>query len=287
MSKAASSSSGPAVQRKLEACREILRSLDRVVVAFSAGVDSTFLLALAAETLGPRRVLAAMGISPSLPHRDRTEGHRLAGKIGVECVEVETDEMSDPAYQANPSDRCFYCKHKLFTRLKGLADERGFRAVCCGANADDAGDFRPGLRAGEQLGIRNPLMEAALSKQEIRDASRAMGLETWDKPAAACLASRIPYGNPISVELLSRVERAEEILKDLGFGTCRVRDHGSVARIEIPAETFARALELRQRLVGPLKGLGYAYVTLDLQGFRSGSMNEVLDGPAKDAAADS
>ena len=264
------------LEDKLQACRETLRGLGRVVVAFSAGVDSTFLLALAVETLGSDNVLAAMGVSPSLAERERAAGGELAKGIGAELVEVPTGEMDDPDYAANPADRCFYCKSDLFTRLGELARQRGFDAVVSGANADDTGDFRPGIRAGRELGVRSPLLEAGLTKADIRAASKAMGLETWDKPAMACLASRVPYGQPITAERLSRIERAEYVLRDLGFSQCRLRDHGPVARIEVPQSEIARVVELRGGIVGPLRELGYSYVTLDLEGFRSGSMNEVL-----------
>jgi len=264
------------LERKLDACRDILRDLGRVVVAFSAGVDSTFLLALAVETLGRENVLAAMGISPSLASAENEAGRELARKIGAELVEVPTGELDDPNYAANPAKRCFYCKHDLFSRLGDLAAERGFAAVLSGANADDTGDFRPGMEAANELGVRSPLLEAHLTKADIRTASKAMALETWDKPAMACLASRVPYGQPITADKLSQVERAEAALSDLGLASRRVRHHGPVARIEVPAEDLPRAIALRGQIVRALKDAGFAYVTLDLQGFRSGSMNEVL-----------
>jgi len=261
---------------KLQAARDILVQLGSTVVAFSAGVDSTFLLALAVETLGPQKVLAAIGVSPSLARREQLQATELARQIGVELVEVQTCEMDNPQYAANPARRCFHCKSELFTMLKDLATQRGFASVVAGANADDTGDFRPGLDASRDLDVRNPLLEAGLSKQDIRNASRAMGLPTWDKPAMACLASRIPYGDAITVEKLSRVEQAEYALKDLGFAQCRVRDHDTLARIEVPAGQIARAAGLASELVELLTALGYTYVTLDLKGFRSGSMNETL-----------
>ena len=262
---------------KLRKCREILRSLGRVVVAFSAGVDSTFLLAMGVETLSAENCLAVMGISPSLPRREREMGRELADRLGAQFVEVETGELADEDYAANPKERCFYCKSDLFSRLTAVAKERGYSAVVCGANTDDQGDFRPGLRAGEELGVRNPLLEAGLTKDDIRTASRAMGLPTWDKPAMACLASRVPYGQPVTAEKLHRIEQAEYVLKDHGFVQCRVRDHDTLARIEVPPQEFDKIMPLRDKIIEALKSLGYAYVTLDLQGFRSGSMNEVID----------
>jgi len=264
------------LREKIARCRDLLRANRRVVVAFSGGVDSALLLALSAGTLGTGNVLAAVGVSPSLPASERAAAADLAATLGVRVEEVETREFGDPAFTANPPDRCFHCKTELLTRLKALAEREGFDAVVTGANADDAGDFRPGLAAGKQLGAAAPLMDAALTKPDIRAAARALGLSVWDKPAAACLASRVPYGQPITPERLARIAQAEAVLADLGFDSCRVRDHGPVARIEVPPEAIDRAVALRDRLVKPIKDLGFAYVTLDLEGFRSGSMNEVL-----------
>ena len=266
----------PQLQAKLSACMEHLRTLRRVVVAYSGGVDSTLLLALAVRALGSDNVLAAVGISPSLPERELQDGRALAEGIGAQLVEIPTAELDDPNYAANPERRCFYCKSELFTLLGKLAAERGFDVVVCGANFDDTGDFRPGLEAGAKLGVVNPLMDARLTKSEIRTISKAIGLTTWDKPAMACLASRIPYGQGVSSEKLARIEQGEYVLKDLGFIQCRLRDHDTIARIEVPTDDIPRAAELRETIVEKLKALGYAYITLDLQGFRSGSMNETI-----------
>jgi uncharacterized protein len=276
MAKPTNEETNSRLQSKVDRCRTMLRSLQSVVVAFSAGVDSTFLLALAVETLGDEKALAAMGISPSLASRERQAGRNLAHQLGAELVEIETSELADPNYSANPPDRCFYCKSDLFGRLTKLAAERGFRAVVSGANADDTGDFRPGMKAAKALGVHSPLMQAGLTKDDIRAASRAMHLPTWNKPAMACLASRVPYGRKVTEEVLGRIESAEDALKALGFDQCRVRDHYPVARMEIPPDKLLAAVESRPLIVEALKSVGYTYVTLDLEGFRSGSMNAVL-----------
>ena len=264
------------LDKKVDRARAILARLGRVVVAFSGGADSTLLLALAKETLGAGNVLAALGVSPSLPGGEREQAHSLAGTVGVELVEFESHEFDDPNFARNPVDRCFHCKSALFSEIWKIARERGFESVITGANADDTADYRPGLLAGRRMGVTNPLMEAGLTKADIRSASRVMGLSTWDKPAMACLASRIPYNSPITPERLTRVSRAEEALRRLGFGECRVRDYETLARIEVPKDSLDRAVAARDEIVSSLTALGYVYVTLDLAGLRSGSMNEVL-----------
>ena len=265
-----------ALQERLEACRNIIRTLGRVCVAFSGGVDSSLLLALAAETLGHKNVLAAMAVGTIFPQWERQAGKKFAQHLGVELVEIETPQLTDPRFTANPTDRCYYCKTRILGRLKALAAERNIAAVATGSNASDTSDFRPGLRAEEQMGVRRPLLEAGLTKDNIREISRAMNLEGWNRASSACLASRIPYGQPITEQKLRRVEQAELVLRGLGFEHCRVRDHTPIARIEVPAEVVARAIELRGEIVKALKRLGYTYIALDLEGFRSGSMNETL-----------
>lgn len=272
------------LEDRLTACRENLRRLGSVVIAFSAGVDSTFLLALAVETLGKAKALAAIGISPSLPQRELDSARELAAKLGAELAEVVTAELDNPQYAANPANRCYFCKHDLFTRLAELAKARGGATLVCGANADDTGDFRPGLKAGAELGVRNPLMDAGLTKTDVRELSRRMGLSTWDKPAMACLASRVPYDSPITAGRLGRIERAEAFLRDAGFRQVRVRDHDTVARIELPVSDLPALLERREAVVAHLRSVGYLYVALDLAGFRSGSGNEALSAQQQQAA---
>ena len=266
----------PAAQARLARCQEILRELGRVIVAFSAGVDSTFLLALAVRTLGRENALGVTGLSASLAQRELEEAKELVSKIGADCEYIATGELDDPRYAANPANRCYFCKSDLFNRVLAIARDRGYEAVLSGANADDTGDFRPGMQAAKELGVRSPLLEAGLTKADIRAGSKALGLPTWDKPAMACLASRVAYGLPITIGKLGRIEQAEYVLKDLGFRQCRVRDHDTVARIEVPGDQIEQLLAHREKVLAALKGLGYKYVTLDLQGFRSGSMNESL-----------
>jgi uncharacterized protein len=261
-------------RHRLDELRRILRAMDRVVVAFSGGIDSTVVVAVAARELGDR-ALAVTARSPSLPPGDGPTARRIAEELGIEHRFVRTRETEDPRYLANGLDRCYRCKTELYDVLHAVAQEAGGAQVVSGANADDLGDFRPGLRAAAEHGVRHPLVEAGMGKAEVRAAARALGVREWDKPASACLASRIAFGERITVQELTRVGRAERVLRDLGFETCRARVHGDLVRVEVdPSQLdLLAAPEMRTRVVVALKGLGFRYVTLDLEGFRSGSMN--------------
>lgn len=264
------------MQIKLTRLQEILRSLDRVAVAYSGGTDSAFLLAVAHDTLGDA-VLALTADSPSMPRSELAAASALAANLGVQHVILPTSELDDPAYQANTPDRCYFCKSNYLDELLAYAAAHGYPCLVDGANADDLGDYRPGQKAARERGVRSPLQEASLTKSEIRELARERGLPNWDKPAAACLASRIPYGTPVTAERLAQIERAEASLRGLGFRQVRVRHHGAVARLELEAADLARAVAQREAIVPALREAGFTYVTLDLNGFRSGSMNLVLN----------
>jgi len=258
---------------KLDRLRALVGGLDGALVAFSAGVDSTFLLAVARDVLGDR-VVALTAHSPSVPAAEREEARALARRLGVRHLEVESREAEDPRYLANPVDRCYFCKGELYRICEGVARAEGLAAVLDGFNADDRGDHRPGHAAAQERGVRSPLAEAGLGKDEIRAWSEAMGLPTWDKPQMACLASRIPYGTPITPERLARIERAEAGVRAAGLRQFRVRDHGDVGRLEVAAGEMEAAFARREALAAAVRGAGFRLAALDLEPFRSGRLNE-------------
>jgi pyridinium-3,5-biscarboxylic acid mononucleotide sulfurtransferase len=255
--------------------------LGSVAVAYSGGSDSTLLLACCLQALGTQQVLAITADSPTLPRSELAEARALAQELGARHLVVTTEELHDVRFAANPPDRCYYCKRELFAQMRQAADQRGYQHLAYGATADDMGDHRPGMRAAREAGAVAPLLEAGLSKQEVRELSREMGLRTWDKPAMACLSSRFPYGTALTTEGLTRVEQAEDYLRrELGFRQVRVRDQDAVARIEVEPADLLRLVQdpLRNQVIARIKALGYTYVTLNLEGFRSGSLNDVLMG---------
>ena len=257
---------------------DILAGFDSVIVAFSGGVDSAFLAWAATEVLGRERALCITADSPSYPDRHRQLALSVARDFSLRHEVVHTGELERPDYRANPTNRCYYCKHELYTTLSGVALERGFQTIADGANADDRGDYRPGRQAAREFGVRSPLDDAGLTKLEIRELSRRAGLPTWDEPASACLSSRIPYFSEVTDEKLRMIERAENVLHDLGFRICRVRHHDAVARIELAREEMARAFEsdTAATIDRELRAIGYAHVTVDIRGYRMGSLNDAL-----------
>lgn len=258
--------------------KTILQEMGNIVIAYSGGVDSTLLAKMAKDILGDRAV-CVIASSETYPSSEIDEGVRLARELGLNLVKIGTDELENESFVQNTPERCYFCKSELFSRLIEIAEDRGIVWVADGANADDVNDYRPGSRAGAELGVRSPLREAGLTKDDIRRLSRELGLPTWDKPAFACLASRIPYGTRIRKDILLRLEAAEAFLRELGFGQVRVRHHDTIARLELDATDLPRAVEPsnRERIVRKFEELGYLYITLDLAGYRMGSMNKVLE----------
>ncbi len=262
--------------QELASLREELQKLERVVVAFSGGVDSALLAFVAADTLGAENAVAVTAVSPSLAGAERHECEALAEDWGLDWREVTTHEMENAAYRLNDGNRCFHCKDALMDAVQPIADELD-ATVVLGVNLDDLGDHRPGQHAAAQRGAAFPMVSAGLDKGAVREASRTLGLRTADKPAAACLSSRIPYGTPVSIQRLTSIEGAELALKQMGFPEIRVRHYEEIARIEVPVESLARVIESRQAVIAAVQQSGYRYVTLDLEGLRSGNLNLSLE----------
>lgn len=263
------------MESKLASLRKTLEGLESVVVAFSGGLDSAFLLGVAQQTLGPRAV-GLTAWSPSVPQREREDAARIAMALGAPHLVVESQEMHDPRYAANPENRCFFCKSELYKLTEEKRRELGFQHVVNGTNVDDLGDYRPGLDAAKQAGVRSPLVDAGLHKEEIRAIARELGFGFWDKPAAACLSSRIPYGTAVTEERLRQVEQLEDALHALGLRQVRVRHHEALARVEVAQNELDAAFAARAAIVQAGKSAGYTYVTLDLAGYRTGSLNALL-----------
>lgn len=264
------------MEKKLDSLRAELSELDRILVAFSGGVDSTVLLKIAVDTLGDRAA-AVIVDSPLLPRHELEEARELAKEIGCDLLELKTREMDLPDFSANTPQRCYFCKDHRYSELNSYAVEHGYQEILDGSNADDLLDFRPGKKAAEEHKVRSPLQEAGFTKSEIRKLARKMGLSNWDKPSSACLASRIPYGIPVTIQRLQKIEKAERLLAGLGLKQVRVRHHGSIARIEVEPDDFQKIIDHRTEITQAFEKIGYDYVTLDMHGFQSGRLNKGIN----------
>jgi len=270
------------MDKKYEKLQNIIRAYESALVAFSGGVDSAFVLKAARDVLGPDKVRAVTAQSQSLPAREFEASRELAREIGAEQIVIETREMEKEGYVENTGERCYFCKETLYEAMRPLAEEQGFKEIVNGTNLDDLGDFRPGLKAAAQFGVKSPLVEAGFTKADVRHYARLLGLSIADKPAAACLSSRVPYGEKVTPEKLVQIEKCEDYLKDLGFKVVRVRHHGSMARIELGREEMPRFFDevLRDQVTAAFQSFGFLYVTLDLQGYRLGSLNAACSAVA-------
>ncbi len=267
---------------KFDALKKILRRYGSLLVAFSGGVDSSFLLKVAYDLLG-EKVVAVTATSPIYPDYEYQESLRIAKQIGVRHITIQSDELDIEEFAKNPPERCYFCKKGLFTKLASIARREGIQYIADGSNADDTYDYRPGMTAAAEFGIVTPLKEAGLTKDDIRQLSKSLGLSTWNKPSLACLSSRFPYGEEITKEKLDMVNEAEIFLRSIGFSQVRVRHHKTIARIEVAQSEIEKFYDsnLRKKVIQKLKQIGYTYISLDLEGYRPGSMNEVLEKPKK------
>lgn len=261
-----------------ERLQAILKELNRVCIAYSGGVDSNLLLHAAVRTIGPVNVLAATAVSGTYTASELDHARKVASSLGVEHIILNTNELEDPLFRSNPPDRCYICRGTFLSKLVPIAIEKGFPVVCDGSNLDDLSDHRPGRKAAMEAGVRSPLIEAGIDKENVRSISKELRIEGWDRPSSPCLASRVPYGEEITLEKLRVIEKGESFLAELGFRGARVRHHGHIARIEVRPELITKASDLkaREKLVSKMKELGFKYICLDLEGYRTGSLNETL-----------